>query len=118
MRRERVERPFAGERIPAAVGLEAVVVGRLVGDVLADPFLSAAAQPHDRGHTREAARHGLLEPFELVALDHERQAGDASVGAQPAAFFAALSAAFCAALASFLALRASFCSAARCFASP
>jgi hypothetical protein len=52
------------------------VVERVVGDVLADPLL-AAAPDADRGRdARELGRGLELVPFQLVALDLERQVGE------------------------------------------
>ena len=49
----------------------AVVVGRVVGHVLAAPRLAPAVQDDLGGHPREAARHGALVARDLVAVDRQ-----------------------------------------------
>jgi hypothetical protein len=58
------------------------VVERVVGDVLADPVLAAALEPDRRREAREVGRCLELLTLELVALDLERQIGDALERAQ------------------------------------
>ena len=52
----------------------------VVGHVLADALLPAAAQPDLRRRPDELARDGLLQLLELMALDEERQVGDSIEG--------------------------------------
>ena len=52
----------------------------VVGHVLADPLLPAAAQPYLRRRPDEFARDGLFQLLELMALDEQRQVGDALEG--------------------------------------
>jgi hypothetical protein len=66
------------------------VVERVVGDVLADPVLAAALQPDRRGEAGEVGRRLELLALELVALDLERQIGDALERAQRFTFTFAL----------------------------
>jgi hypothetical protein len=61
------------------VALLGNVVDRVVGDVLADPLVAAAAQPHDRRQPLEIAERDL-QPFELDRVDLHRQPGDRVVG--------------------------------------
>jgi hypothetical protein len=60
--------------------VEPVFVG-LVGDVLARALLARALEADDRGEPLEAARDGAGQAVELVALDLQRQVGDAVVRA-------------------------------------
>ena len=53
----------------------------VVGDVLAEALLAAALQADHRGHALEAGRDGPGEALERVAVDRQRQVGDALVGA-------------------------------------
>jgi hypothetical protein len=58
------------------------VVERVVGDVLADALLAAAFDPDRRREARELRRRLELLALELIALDFERQVGDAVESAQ------------------------------------
>src|SRR6185437_15670269 len=78
-RRERFERPRAGQRPARACRLLAIVLLRVPGDVLPEPFLPRSGEPDDRGHAVEVARDAGLEPLERVALDLERKLGDPSI---------------------------------------
>ena len=75
---EAAERRAPGERLGRPGGLEGVLVVVRVRDVLADALLAAPVQVHDGGHARELGGDRLLEPLELVALDHQRQLGERS----------------------------------------
>src|SRR5947209_12362335 len=56
------------------------MVERVVGDVLADPVASAAAQTDDRRETGELARHRALEAFERVAVYDKREICEQVIG--------------------------------------
>src|SRR4029079_16530500 len=71
--RVRRERPRAGKRQDRACLLLAVVVLRVPGHVLAEPFLPSRWEVHERRHPRESARDRLLQPLEGVTLDLERK---------------------------------------------
>ena len=70
--RERVERPFSAEVVHRPLREHQVVFGRLVGDVLPEPFLTRAVETDHRGLAEEAARNLLLVALEVIALDGER----------------------------------------------
>jgi len=71
--RERVERPFAGEGKRRSALLQTVVLGRVVGDVLADPFLTATVEMHDGRLAQELGAGLKLQAFERVPVDAERK---------------------------------------------
>ena len=71
---------LARERHLPAVLLEPRLLGGVVVDLFATPFLAAPVQ-HDHCATqRELARDLALERFEVVAVDVERERADAVVG--------------------------------------
>ena len=73
MTREAVERPFACERQDGAKRLLGVLLGRVVGDVLAEALLVRAEEADDGGLARELGADDVLVALELVGLDDERQ---------------------------------------------
>jgi len=56
-----------------AARLELLLLGRVVVDFLATPFLAAASQHDDRAAEREARRNLALERLQVVAVDVQRQ---------------------------------------------
>ena len=91
VRRERVERPRAGQRQHRPERLRAIVLLAVVGDVLADPFLAPALEVDDRRLAKEVAAGLELEALEGVRLDLERQVLDVVVQAHRAAKATAVS---------------------------
>src|SRR5262249_12084054 len=75
-RRERLERPRSCKRPRRAGRLLAIMRLRVPGDVLTEPLLAGAGEPHERRYALEVAGHACLEPLERVALDLERKLGD------------------------------------------
>ena len=83
--RERVDRPRACERKHRSALELRVVLGRFVGDVLAEPLLAASDEADGRRLAREAARNVEGADVEVVRLHLERQVLDGVVEAHRAA---------------------------------
>ena len=79
-RGERLQRPRADQWTACAGRLLAVVFLGVPGDILAEALLAASGQLDERRDAHEITCHGSLEPLQAVALDLERQLGDARVG--------------------------------------
>ena len=75
---------LAGELVHRPRRLLDLVVDGVVGDVLADTLLAAAAQTDDRGLAGELGGDVADQPVEGVGLDEEGEVREALVGAQRA----------------------------------
>jgi hypothetical protein len=74
---ERPQRPFACEGQDRAGRLQDLVVGRVVGHVLADALLAGAVHADDRRDAREGRRDVAGQALQGIALDVQRQVGEA-----------------------------------------
>jgi hypothetical protein len=70
----------ARERKLGGLPLERLLVVAVVGDVLAEALVAAAAEAHDGRPPCELARDLRLETLELVGLDLQRQGRNTVVG--------------------------------------
>ncbi len=83
---ERRDRPLAGERMDGALRLDEIVLGCLVGDVLAEALLAGSGEPDHRRLAQEPARDLLLEALERVAVDEQGQVANGVVEAHGVSF--------------------------------
>jgi hypothetical protein len=61
-----------GERVDGPLREDEIVLGRLVGHVLADAFFTGSGEPDHRGLAQESTRDLLLEAVERVVVDDQR----------------------------------------------
>ena len=74
-----MERPVAGEGSDGPRACSAVVLGGVVGDVLADPLLAGAVEVHDGRLAQELGAGLQLQALERVPVDAERKVANGVV---------------------------------------
>ncbi len=80
-----MERPLAGEGKRRSALLQPVVLGGVVGDVLADSLLAGAVEVHDGRLAQELGAGLQLQALERVPVDAERKVANGVVEAHRAA---------------------------------